>query len=260
MRYIRLFFQMMGANLRGLMSFKADFLVSFFGGLLSQTIGLLFIGVLFLNVPAIAGWNAYEVALLYGYMFVAEGVLTLFFQGTNGLWRQARKGEFDRYLLRPLPVTLQIYGRDINLAGLGTGITGLAVMLYSTWKLELAMTPGRVLLLALSLILGAVVRININFASSIFPVWVEGALGFKGTVENMQEMGRYPLDIYPKAFRVVLLSMIPYGAVSYVPASVLLGKTEPVFFLILPGAMVFIILLRMWLFRKAMGKYEGAGN
>ncbi len=260
MRYIRLFFQMMSANLRGLMAFKADFLVSFFGGLLSQTIGLLFMGVLFLNVPAVAGWNVYQVALLYGYMFVAEGVMTLFFQGTNGLWRQVRKGEFDRYLLRPLPITLQIYGRDINLAGLGTGMTGLGVMMYSLWKLELPMTPWRVVILVLSLILGAVVRVNINFASSILPVWLEGASGFKGTVENMWEMGKYPLDIYPKAFRVILLTLIPYAAISYVPASVLLGKMDPVFFLALPGTAVLIILLRIWLFHKALEKYEGSGN
>lgn len=260
MRYVRLFFQMMSANLRGLMAFKADFLVSFFGGLLSQTIGLLFMGVLFLNVPAVAGWNVYQVALLYGYMFVAEGVMTLGFQGTNGLWRQARMGEFDRYLLRPLPVTLQIYGRNINLAGLGTGITGVCVIGYAWHQLALPVTFWRMTLLMLSLVFGAVIRVNINFATSILPVWVEGATGFKGTVESMWEMGKYPLDIYPKAFRVILLSLIPYAAISYVPASVLLGKSDPIFFWLLPGAMVLIILLRIWIFRKAMGKYEGAGN
>lgn len=260
MRYIRLYFQMMSANLRGLMAFKADFLVSFFGGLLSQTIGLVFMGVLFLNVPEVAGWNVYQVALLYGYMFVAEGVFTLGFQGTNGLWRQAQHGDFDRYLLRPIPVTLQIYGKNINLAGLGTGLTGLCVMAYSWGKLALPTTPGRILLLILSLVFGAVIRVNINFAASILPVWVEGASGFKGMVEKMWEMGKYPLDIYPKAFRVILLSLIPYAAISYVPASVLLGKTDPVFFWAMPGAMALIILLRIWLYRKAMEKYEGAGN
>lgn len=37
MKNLRIFVQMTGANLRGLMSFKVDFLVSFFAGLLSQT-------------------------------------------------------------------------------------------------------------------------------------------------------------------------------------------------------------------------------
>ena len=257
MRYIRLYFQMMSANLRGLMAFKADFLVSFFGGFLSHTIGLVFMGVLFLNVPEVAGWNVYQVALLYGYIFVAEGVFTIGFQGTIGFWYQVRYGNVDRYLLRPIPVTLQIYGKNINLAGLGTGLTGLFVISYSWGKLALPVTPGRILLLILSLVFGAVIRVNLNFAASILSGLLEGA---KGMVEKMWEMGKYPLDIYPKAFRVILLSLIPYAAISYVPASVLLGKTDPVFFWAMPGAMALIILLRIWLYRKAMEKYEGAGN
>lgn len=55
MKNLRIFVQMTGANLRGLMSFKVDFLVSFFAGLLSQTIGLLFLGVLFQNISEVAG-------------------------------------------------------------------------------------------------------------------------------------------------------------------------------------------------------------
>ena len=260
MRYIRLYFQMMSANLRGLMAFKADFLVSFFGGFLSHTIGLVFMGVLFLNGPEVAGWNVYQVALLYGYIFVAEGVFTIGFQGTIGFWYQVRYGNVDRYLLRPIPVTLQIYGKNINLAGLGTGLTGLFVISYSWGKLALPATPGRILLLVLSLVFGAVIRVNLNFAASILSGLLEGATDLGDTVENMREMGKYPLDIYPKAFRVILLSLIPYAAISYVPASVLLGKTDPVFFWAQPGAMVLIILLRIWLYRKAMEKYEGAGN
>ena len=73
MKNLRIFVQMTGTNLRGLMSFKVDFLVSFFAGLLSQTIGLLFLGVLFQNISEVAGWTVFEAAILYGYMFFGEG-------------------------------------------------------------------------------------------------------------------------------------------------------------------------------------------
>ena len=72
MKNLRIFVQMTGANLRGLMSFKVDFLVSFFAGLLSQTIGLLFLGVLFQNISEVAGWTVFEAAILYGYMFFGD--------------------------------------------------------------------------------------------------------------------------------------------------------------------------------------------
>lgn len=260
MRTIRLFFQMTGANLRGLMSFKVDFMVSFFAGLLSQTIGLLFLSVLFQNIPAIAGWTVYEVAILYGYMFFGEGILTLFFQGTNGLWHQVRAGDIDRYMTRPISLDLQICGRQTNLAGAGTALTGLAVLFYSFGKLSVSWDVGRIVLFTISLVLGAIIRVEINFASSALAMLLEGAGGIKGTVERMQEMGKYPLDIYPRAFQIILLTLLPYAAVSYVPTVVILEKAPCAYFLILPCAMLMIVGIRKWIFKKAMERYEGAGN
>lgn len=258
MRSIRLFFHMMSANLRGMMAFKADFYITVVSGLLYQTIGLLFLHVLFQNIPAIAGWTVYEVSILYGYMFFGEGVMTLFFQGTNGLWRQVRLGTFDQYMTRPLSMELQIYSANINLAGAGTGITGLAVMFYSFWKLETVFSPFKIGLLLLSLALGCVIRVNINFGSSAAGILTDG--GIKGIVEDLYETGKYPLEIYPKAFRLIILSVIPYAAISYVPASVLLGKQPYGYFLILPAAAVLSVVLRKLLFWLAMQRYEGSGN
>lgn len=260
MRYLKIFFQMAGANLRGLMSFKADFLVSFFAGLLSQTIGLVFLGVLFQNIPAVAGWNVYEVALLYGTIFVSEGILTLFFQGTNGLWRQVRIGNFDRYMVRPIPVTLQIYGLQTNLAGAGTAVTGLAVIMYSLWKLGLGLPWWKICLLAVSLFLGAVIRVNINFAASCISVITQGGAGGNETIYKMQELAKYPLDIYPRTFRVILVSLLPFAAISYVPTAVILDRVSLVYWLVLPVATILIILVRKGMFNKGLDNYEGAGN
>lgn len=260
MRYLRIFLQMTAANLRGLMSFKVDFLVSFFAGFLSQTIGLVFLGVLFQNIPEVAGWNVYEVALLYGYMFVSEGILTLFFQGTNGLWRQVRIGNFDRYMVRPLPVTLQIYGLQTNLAGAGTSVTGLVVILYSLGNLDLVFPWWKVVLLVASLVLGAVIRVNINFASSCIAVITQGGIGGTNTIYKIQELAKYPMDIYPRVFRVILVSLIPFAAISYIPAVVVLDRADPLFWLALPVATVLIVVIRKGMFYKALNCYEGAGN
>ncbi len=260
MKNLRIFVQMTGANLRGLMSFKVDFLVSFFAGLLSQTIGLLFLGVLFQNISEVAGWTVFEAAILYGYMFFGEGILTLFFQGTNGLWKKVRLGQFDQYLTRPISLELQIYGTQTNLAGAGTAITGLVIILYSFFNLHYQWTLETAVLFFVSLVLGAVIRVNINFGSSVLGMILEGGGGIKGTLERVQEMGKYPLSIYPKAFQIILLTLIPYAAISYVPAAVLLGKADLKFFLVLPVATALCIGLRKWLFKKALEKYEGSGN
>jgi|GEM_PF-2445515 len=260
MRSIRIFTQMTKANLKALMSFKIDFLVSFFAGLLSQTIGILFLSVLFMNIPSVAGWNVYQIGILYGYIFFAEGILTLSFQGTFGLTNQVRNGTLDQYLLRPLPISTQIYGQRTNLAGLGTSMTGLTVIVYSILKLDMVLPIWKFILLIVSLILGAVIRVNINFAFNSISVWLEGASGIGGTVYSLQELAKYPIDIYPRAFQVMLLSLFPFAAISYVPTAVILDKKESLFFIILPIVTVVIVILRKIIFGLALKAYEGAGN
>ena len=260
MRNIYIFFQLTKANLNALLSFKIDFLVSFFAGLLSQTIGILFLSVLFMNIPSVADWNVYQVGILYGFIFFAEGIMTLSFQGTFGLANQVRSGTLDQYLLRPLPISTQIYGQRTNLAGLGTSITGLAVITYSILKLDMVLPLWKINLLILSLILGAVIRVNINFAFNSISLWLEGAAGVGGTVYSLQELAKYPIDIYPRAFQVMLLTLFPFAAISYVPAAVILNKIEPLFYIILPIVTVVIVVIRKFIFWQALKVYEGAGN
>lgn len=257
---IRLFLLMTSANLNGLMSYKVDFLVSFFAGFLSQTIGIVFLGVLFQNISSAASWNVYEVATLYGFMYFGEGIFTLFFQGTNGMARKASVGIYDQYMTRPISVELQIYGEQTNLAGSGTAITGLIVIFYSFHKIGGRWSVGAVAVFLISLIMGAAIRVNINFSANLVTMIMENAYGFSHAVGKVQEMGKYPLEIYPLAFQYILLTIIPYAAVSYVPASVLLGKREGIFWLYLPFAFVLSIWLRRLLFNKALEKYEGSGS
>lgn len=50
------------------------------------------------------------------------------------------------------------------------------------------------------------IRVNINFGSSVLGMILEGGGGIKGTLERVQEMGKYPLSIYPKAFQIIFIN------------------------------------------------------
>lgn len=260
MRYIQIFLQMTSANIRGMMTYKVDFLVSFFAGLFSQTACLIFLGILFGNIPSVAGWSGYEVAILHGYILVSEGVLTLFFQGTNGLWRQVKIGTFDRYMIRPLPVPLQIYSYQTNLAGAGTAATGLAVILYSMFHIEMVVSPWNVALFIPGLLLGSMIRVNINFAASCLCVITEGGIGENDAIYKLQELAKYPVEIYPRMFRLILVSLLPFSAISYIPTAVYLNRIPSAYWLMLPAASGLILLIRKWLFQMALDRYDGAGS
>ena len=85
------------------MEYKVDFVVGVLGVFLTQGLNLLFLNVLFSTHPSLEGWTFQEIAFIYGFFFDSQGIWTISF---DNLWalgqRLVRKGEFDKYLTRPI--------------------------------------------------------------------------------------------------------------------------------------------------------------
>lgn len=260
-RNIKMYLRFSAQNVRALMEFKNDFVVSTVAGAVMQTVGLIFLFVLFGNISSIGGWSLYEVALLYACMMISEGMLTLLFQGTSSLTYYVRTGNFDRFLLRPLDVTVQILGSQINFAGLGTVVTGIAVIVVSLYKLDTPISLGLILLFVVNIVFGVCIRVNLNLATTSLAFWLIATGGLSTMVYNTQDFGKYPLSIYPTVIRVVLLTVIPHAMISYVPTCLILGKLSvlPWIFAV-PASMIFMIFLRKFIYSHALKRYESAGN
>jgi ABC-2 type transport system permease protein len=79
-------------------------------------------------------------------------------------------------------------------------------------------------------------------------------------VFTMNEFAKYPLSIYHSSIRILLTWIIPYGFVSFYPASYLLGRdVGPLVWLSPFVALVFIfIAYRVWLF--GLRHYSSTGS
>lgn len=255
--YIRLSLQ----NTRGLLEYKNDFIVSTIAGAVWQAVGLVFLFALFNNIPSIAGWTMYEVALLYACVMFSEGALTFLFQGTTGFAYFIRSGSFDRFMVRPVNILTQILGMQINYAGLCTMITAGALMVVSIIKLQLQISIGDILLLIANLAMGVCIRVNMNVAANAFSFWTTSSSKFNVVFYNMQSFAKYPLTVFPKSIQLVLTTMIPHAMISYVPICLLVGRMQiwP-WILAVPASVAFITVFRRVLFNKAIKNYESSGH
>lgn len=261
MRNIYLYWKLSVQNIRGLMEYKNDFIVSTIAGAVWQAVGLVFLFALFNNIHAIAGWTLYEVALLYACVMFAEGALTFLFQGTTGFAYYIRSGTFDRFMVRPTNILTQILGMQVNFAGLCTMITAIGLMVVSLSKLHMEIGWGDAVLLAINLSMGVCIRVNMNIAAASFSFWTVSSSKFNTLFYNMQSFAKYPLTIFPKSIQVLLVTILPHAMISYVPISLLLGKL-PIwpFILAVPASTLFITWFRRFLFDMAIKNYESAGN
>ena len=116
---VRLYCRYVGVSLRAQMQDKTSFWMMSFAQLLAS--GSAFIGmwVLFTRFGSLRGWSMAEVALFYGVINVAFAFADSFGRGFDIFSNMVKGGDFDRVLLRPRSLALQIGAQELLLTRIG---------------------------------------------------------------------------------------------------------------------------------------------
>ena len=77
MRTARLYLRLLGAHLRALLEYEADFWILVAATVLTQVVNVVFLSALFAKVPALNGWTFWPVLMMFGAVALAEGVAGL---------------------------------------------------------------------------------------------------------------------------------------------------------------------------------------
>ena len=119
-KYQRMHLIFIRQYIKQIMEYKVDFVVGVLGVFLTQGLNLLFLNVLFQHIPSLEGWTFQEIAFIYGFSLIPKGLDHLFF---DNLWalgqRLVRKGEFDKYLTRPINPLFHILVETFQIDALG---------------------------------------------------------------------------------------------------------------------------------------------
>src|SRR5687768_9630676 len=84
LRTLRIYRRGLGAHLRSLLEYEADFWILIAAGAMFNGLNLLFLSAVFAHVPTLNGWAYPEAVLLMGLWGIIAGVGPLFFEG---MWR-----------------------------------------------------------------------------------------------------------------------------------------------------------------------------
>lgn len=128
--YFKMYWLIQIQNMKTLMAYRADFLMMMFFTMFAQGCNLAVVGIIYSNIPTIGGWMFGEVLLLHGFLLFSEGSINFFFQGTWKITQMINQAELDKYILRPLPMGLQMLTSRIDLDGLNKMMIGVVVFLY----------------------------------------------------------------------------------------------------------------------------------
>jgi ABC-2 type transport system permease protein len=261
-RYAKLYLRYVGQGLKGLMSYRVDFWFGLLAFLLNQGLGILFIGLVFGAIPSLQGWSFYEVLFVYGFAQVPRGVDHIVF---DNFWilagRIIAQGNFDRYLLRPLPPLFQLVAERFQPDGIGELAAGLVALGFAAAGLGLSPSPATLALGVLAVIAGVFIYAGIKLVFASVAFWTRTSQSWLFAAYRVADFAMYPIGIYGTGLRFILTFALPFAFTAYFPAAAILGREDPLLGFggtIVAGAGAAAAGLLVW--RLGLRAYESAGN
>ena len=218
MRYLKLYSTYAKLSLMSKLVYKANVIIGIIAFLFAEATSLLTLYFLVSTVPSIDGYSIYQVGLLFGLVNMAVGIDHLL---TDKLWTVAyfevKLGKLDHMFLRPLPILFQVIASEVQLEALGELIIALAMIILCGSQAQITGGIGAILLVILGIICAAVIisSFKILVASLAFKFKRSGPL--LQFIYNFSGFTKYPLNIYPKAIRMILTFIIPLGLCLFYP-------------------------------------------
>ncbi len=202
--------------------------------------------------------------ILIGIFGNASWAIGEIFAGAWALSGKITEGRLDKYMCRPVNTLFSCVLEDMQVEEMIKGILSLLILLiWHGIKFDIAVNPADVIYTIVSLVIGVIIVAIVRCLYSCSAFWFENTEGLNFLV-HMEDFGleHYPLDIFNKTTKLVLLSIIPVGFVSYFPAMFYMHIIEkPYMYLLFEViAMIILALALHLIWKKGIKKYEATGG
>lgn len=261
-RFFRLYKTFVVQYFKQLMEYRIDFLTGALSFLINQLTNILFISIIFDNISALSGYSRYEIYFIYGFSLLPKGLDHLL---TDNLWKVAyfivRKGDFDKYLTRPINPLLHVIMELFQFDALGEFVTGIVLLSYASVKLGIHFGPVQILILLVAIIVGTLIFTSIKILFAALALWIKRSGSILQIFYMSSDFARYPVTIYSKPIRFIITYIIPYGFTAYYPSTYFLRGNSPLFALgagAIAAAILLTVSITVW--NRGLSAYESAGS
>lgn len=236
------------------MEYRAAFLIQVFGMALNNIIFLFFWWVLFTRLPNIRGWTMPMVATIFGLVALSFGLANAVCGNCMRIASTVVSGDLDYYLALPADPLIHLIVSRTSFSAWGDAISGIGIFLF--------LVPDSLIKLPFFLlysIMGALIFVSFAVIVGSLAFYLEQSQDISGYLFNaIISFSMYPIDIFPRAVRLLLYTLIPAAMVGAFPARLIFSFrwTDA---LILIGFTSLIMFAARHLFMRGLRRYE-SGN
>ena len=263
MHYIKLIGAFFKVSTQAEMAYRANFFIRLLNSVLNLGTGVLSLVVIFNQVEAIRGWELPSALGLLGVYLLLGALRGLFIspslESVAGMDGEIWQGTFDFTLLRPVDKQFLVSFRHWRIFALFDLILALGVLGYAIGMMGTTLTLGALVSFLITLLAGVILLYAALLAFSALVFWNSGFL-FTWVINDLFQLARYPVGLYPGWLRLILTWIIPVGLMTTIPAQALSGQLSFVMMVLTLAFSLVAFLGASWLFRKGLEKYASASS
>lgn len=258
---MRLYINLFLMDLKSQMQYKLSLFLSTFGQFLTAFTAFFGIRFMFARFSAVEGFSYEQALLCFAVVMMAFSVGELLGGGFMVFPRMLGNGEFDRALVRPRSVILQVLVPKLDFTRIGLLLQAALVMCYAVPGSGVAWTWDKILTLSLMILCGSAVFFALFLIYATCAFFTTQGLQFMNIFTyGGREFGRYPFSVYGRGVLRFLTYVIPLALFQYYPLLYLLDREQAAFYRFAPLLGLLFLLPCYGFWRFGLSRYKSTGS
>ncbi len=258
---MKLYIRSLCMHLKSQMQYKTSFFMTVVAQFLTSFSS--FVGIWFMmkRFEKVDGFTSSEVMLCFGVSLMAFSLAECFFRGFDRFVTILGNGQFDRILVRPRGVILQVLCSQIDFTRLGRMLQSVLMLGWSISVGDIHWTADRLVLLFLMLMMGMLLYAALFLLGATLCFFSTQSIEMINIfTDGGRELSRYPLGIYGKELLTVFTFVVPLSLVQYYPFLYLTGRSDSLWLLFSPLAVLPFVAVSYGFWRIGIRHFKSTGS
>ncbi len=257
---MKLYFEYMKMHFKSELQYKASFIMSFIAQFFIFFGYYFTIICLFDKFSNIKGFTLYEVLFTFGIIQFGFSFCEVFFRGVDVFDKLILNGEFDKILIRPRSIILQVFSEKILFSRISRLFQSVIVLIIALINIDVVWNFSRIITVIFMLLSSIILFLSIFIISASYCFITVKGLEVRNLItDGGKQMAQYPISIFKKGFVFFFTYIIPFGVINYYPLLYVLGRSDKIIYMLSPLVTVFYLILSILIFYKGVKRYESVG-
>lgn len=249
-------------ELKRFLEYRSDFIMGIIGFLIGQIFNLMYLWIVFANIPSLGGWSLEEIIFLYGFSLIPKGIDHLLF---DNLWTVSnyiiRNGEFDKYLTRPINSLFYVLVEKFQIDALGELIMGITLICITLPKLSVEFSILKIFFSLLVIPFATLIYSGMKIITTSIAFWIKRSGNITYSIYMVNDFAKYPITIYNNFIKTVITYIIPFAFTTFYPATYVLTGENPLYNIVLTIVIsITIMIMGYFIWNKGIKFYESTGS